>query len=289
MKIFLTGGSGYIGQATIRALRCHGHEVTALVRSDTAAEAVTLLNATPLHGDLSDSIILRQAASEADCAIHLAQDRGSESAQVDRDAAAAIQDGIGTRPYVHTSGTWVYGNTVGVVDESAPFAPPDLVAWRLDNEKLVLDRARSGGHPIMVVPGLVYGGQGGLIEQFVVGPAHVRGSIHYVGDGGNHWSLVHVDDIADLYALALHASAGAIFNGVTDHSLTVADLLPALTQAAGCPGKAESVTLEQSRAELGLLADAFALDQQVSGSRARNELGWNPPDRDVLENLWTVG
>src|ERR1700677_3701889 len=115
MKVLITGGSGYIGQATIRALRRRGHEVDALVRSDAAAAVVTDLGATPVRGGLGDLEVLRRAAGSADGAIHLAQVRGSDTADIDRKAAAAIQDGIGSGPYVHTGGTWVYGNTAGVV------------------------------------------------------------------------------------------------------------------------------------------------------------------------------
>jgi nucleoside-diphosphate-sugar epimerase len=284
VKVFITGGSGYVGQAAIRALRRHGHEVAALARSDAAARTVAGLGATPVPGDLGDIEVLRGAAGKADGAIHLAM-AYSETAQADRAAAAAIQDGIGDRPYVHTSGTWVYGSTAGVVDEDAPVAPPSLVAWRLGNEKLVLDRATAGGRPVVVVPGLVYGAGAGLIEQFFIAPARTQGSVRYIGDGTNHWSIVHVDDLAELYALALGAPAGAVFAGVGDHGLTVAGLLPALCEAAGCPERAESVALEQARAEIGPIADCFALDQQVSGARARAQLGWNPPARDVLAEL----
>jgi uncharacterized protein YbjT (DUF2867 family) len=52
MKVFVTGGSGYIGQATIAALRRGGHEVAALVRSEHGAEAVAALGATPVMGTL---------------------------------------------------------------------------------------------------------------------------------------------------------------------------------------------------------------------------------------------
>jgi nucleoside-diphosphate-sugar epimerase len=285
MKIFLTGGSGYIGQATIRALRRRGHEVTALVRSDDAAEAVAAVEATPVRGELGALDVLRRSAAEADGAIHLAQARGPQTADVDRDAAAAIQDGVGSGPYVHTSGAWVYGNTDGVVDETAPLAPPPVVAWRLDNEKRVLERASSGGRPIVVAPGLVYGTGAGLIEQFFVAPARARGVVHYIGDGTNRWALVHVDDIAELYALALDGAPGSVFAGVTDYSLTVGQIAQALSEAAGCPGRAESVTLDEARATMGPIADAFALDQQISSARARTHLGWTPLDRDVLDQL----
>jgi nucleoside-diphosphate-sugar epimerase len=285
MKVFITGGSGYIGQETIRVLRRSGYEVTALVRNDAAAAKVAALGATPVRGDLGDLDVIHRAAAEADSAIHLAQASGPETGTVDRQAASAIQDGIGAGPYVHTGGTWVYGNTRGVVDEDAPLAPPSLTAWRLDNEKRVLSRAAAGGHPVLVMPGVVYGGSGGLIEQFMIALARDRGTVHYIGDGSNYWSLVHVEDIADLYVRALDAPAGSVFAGVGEYRLTVADLVPAISQAAGCPGQAESVTLEQAQAELGPLADAFALDQQVSGDRARAQLGWQPKVRDVRAEL----
>jgi hypothetical protein len=44
-------------------------------------------------------------------------------------------------------------------------------------------------------------------------------------------------------------------------------------------------TVEQAREEMGPIADAFALDQQVTSVRARDELGWNPPNRDVFREI----
>jgi len=285
MKAFVTGGSGYIGQATIAALRRGGHEVTALVRGEHGAQAVSGLGATPVMGTLADLGVLRDAAASADGVIHLAAARGPQAGQADRDAATAMQDGAGASPYVHTGGTWIYGNTRGLVAEDAPPAPPALVAWRLDNEKQVLARAAAGGRPVVVMPGVVYGQGAGLIKQFLVDPARDRGVVHYIGDGANHWSLVHVDDIAELYALALGASAGSVYAGVTETALTMAEVAEAASRAAGCPGRTASVSLEQAQAEMGPMADAFALDQQVDSARARADLGWNPPARDVLTEI----
>lgn len=285
MKVFVTGGSGYIGQPTIAALRRDGHQVTALVRGEQAARAAAALGATPVTGTLGDLGVLRDAAARADGVIHLAQARGPQTARIDRDAAAAMQEGAGACPYVHTSGCWVYGNTSGLVTEDAPLDPPPLVAWRLDNEKQVLARAASGGRPIVVIPGIVYGKAAGLIEQFLVAPARDRHVVHYIGSGANHWSLVHVDDIAELYVLALNAPAGSVYSGVTHTGLTMAQVAGAVSSAAGCPGRTASVSLEQARAEMGPIAEGFALDQRIDSARARGELGWNPPARDALAEL----
>lgn len=287
MKVLVTGGSGYVGRATIRALRGHGHEVVALARSDEAARRVEGLGAVAVRGGLTDAAVLRRAAEDADAAIHLAQEYGPDTAAVDLAAATAMQDGLGSRPYVHTGGVWVYGNTIQMVDETAPQSPPAVTAWRADNEKRVLARTFDGGHPVLVMPGVVYGHGGGLIAQFLGEPART-GSARYIGGGQNHWAMVHVDDIAELYVAALAAPAGSVYAGVDDtQSPTMRQVAEAVSIAAGRPGTASSITMGQARQEFGPLADAFALDQRLSSARARRELHWAPTDRDILIELVT--
>ena len=285
MKVLITGGSGYLGRATVRALQAHGHQAVALVRSDDAARRVESIGAVPVRGGLTDAELLGRTAEDADAAIHLAQDYGPDTAAVDLAAATAIQDGLGARPYVHTGGVWVYGNTDRMVDETAPQSPPPVTAWRADNEKQVLARAAEGGHPVLVMPGVVYGHGGGLVEQFLGKPARA-GSAHYIGSGENRWAMVHVDDIAQLYVAALSAPAGSIYAGVDDtQSPTMRQVAEAVSVAAGQPGTARSITMGQARHEFGPLADAFALDQRLSSARARRELNWAPADRDILGEL----
>jgi nucleoside-diphosphate-sugar epimerase len=289
MKVLITGGSGYLGQATIRALQRHRHQAVALARSDDADRVVTDLGATVVRGGLTDLDVLHKTAIDVDAAIHLAQDYGPETAGVDLRAATAIQDGLGSRPYVHTGGVWVYGNTDGVVDETAPQAPPPITAWRGDNERRILQRTGGGGHPVLVMPAVVYGHDGGLIGRFFGAPAHA-GAAHYVGAGDNRWAVVHVDDIAELYVVALASPAGGVYAGVDDsQSPTMRQIAEAVSFAAGQPGTASSITMEQARHEFGPLADAFALDQRVTAARARQQLGWKPAARDVLAELATGG
>ncbi|WIV55048.1 NAD-dependent epimerase/dehydratase family protein [Amycolatopsis nalaikhensis] len=283
MKVFLTGGSGYVGRSTVTALVRHGHEVSALARSDAAARVLTELGATPVAGGLTDAAVLRAAAAEADGVIHLGQHYGPDTAEVDRAAADALQDGLGDRgPYVHTGGVWVYGDTDGVVDEDAPQRPPAITAWRRANEERVLAH---GGHPVLVMPGLVYGLGGGLIDTFFVAPAREEGAVPLIGDGANHWALVHVEDVAELYALALRAPAKSVYAGVSGQNLPLADIVEALTHAAGCPGRVTRLSLAEASARMGPIAEAFALDQRLTSARAQGELGWRPRHLDALAEL----
>lgn len=285
MKVFITGGTGYIGRPTVRALIRSGVEVTALARSEHSARTLSELGATPVTGVLTDTDALRRAAGEADGVIHLGADSTEAAADIDRAAAEAMLDGVGSGPYVHTGGVWVYGDTDGVVDEDAPTNPPAITVWRLENERRVLARAATGGRPVVVMPGLVYGHSAGLVQSFFVDPARDAGAVPCIGDGSNHWALVHVEDIAELFALALNAPAGSVYAGVSGQNLPLADVTQALSHAAGCPGRIDRVTIEEAVRRMGPIAEAFALDQQLTGARAHHDLGWAPTHLDALTTL----
>ncbi|MCR6483038.1 NAD-dependent epimerase/dehydratase family protein [Amycolatopsis sp. OK19-0408] len=279
MRVFITGGSGYIGRATVAELVRRGHTVEALARSEGAAEKVVAAGAKAVRGGLADLEVLNHAAARAEAVIHLAQ---ATSGAEDLAAAKAMQDGVGGGTYVHTGGSWVYGDTAGVADETAPWNPPALVAWRKPVEDAVLARAAEGGRPVVVQPGLLYGGDNRLIDLFLVRPGKEIGAIPYIGDGGNHWALIHLDDLATLYVAALSAPAGSVYLGVGGVNPTAKEVAEACSRAAGLAGKTTSITLEQAREQMGPIADAFQLDQQLTSAKAQRELGWTPTRTDPL-------
>jgi nucleoside-diphosphate-sugar epimerase len=285
MHVFLTGGSGYVGRPTISALRAAGHEVSALARSEKSAGVVRELGATPVAGSLGDVTVLRDAAAAADAVIHLGADASGDMGAADRIASAALQDGIAGRPYVHTGGLWVYGDTDGVATEESPYKAPAITSWRKANERAVLDRAAVGGHPVLVMPALVFGHQEGLLHNIFAAPSIEAGAVPYIGDGTNYVTMVHVDDVAQLYVSALAAPAGSVYAGVNGEFLTFGEVAGALSAGIGLGGKTVSISIEQAREKWGPLADAFALDQRVSGDKARRELGWQPVYTDAVATL----
>ena len=279
MDVLLTGGTGYIGSVVLSQLREAGHSVRAVVRSDRAAEQVMAAGATAVQGDLTDSGWLAGQLREVDGAIHTASPGDATSPAFDRAVvAAAVAAFAGTtKPYVHTSGLWIYGSGVGLGEES-PLDPPALTRWRPTVEAEVLDSDLVAS---IVVPAVVYGHGGGLPNLVVDAPRDGSGRLVLIGDGTQHWGVVHVDDTAALYVAVLESgrALGRVL-AVTDENPTVRDL----GEATGHAVVGEPV--ERTRARLGeAFADALLLDQQFAVGRKATELGWSPQGPTLVDDI----
>jgi nucleoside-diphosphate-sugar epimerase len=281
MRVFITGGSGYVGQAVVQALVAEGHDVEALVREGADASVVSDIGAEPRRGHLGELDLLRAAGDRADAVIHLAP----SDPDTDLAASTALQERLGDGPFVFTGGAWVYGDTDGVVDEDAPLAPPPIVAWRVANTRAIMSAADQGGRPVLIMPGAVYGDSAGLITAAMVEPARSQGYASYVADGRNHRALVHRRDLARLYVLALGAPAGSRYLGVGESDVTMRHVAEAASRAAGAGGATRSLSLDEAQQVWGPLADALALDQQFTARHAREDLGWVSREAGILEYL----
>jgi NADH dehydrogenase len=74
MKVFVTGGTGFVGQAVLAALREAGHPARVLVRDPSAPRArelVSRLGAETVAGDVLDAGSLRRTLPGCDAVIHL--------------------------------------------------------------------------------------------------------------------------------------------------------------------------------------------------------------------------
>lgn len=282
MKVFVTGATGYIGSAVVEALLRKGHSVVGLARSDEAEAKLLAAGAEAVRAQLTDPSAVRQTAANSDGVIHTANTNDANAEKADDAAVTSIVAGLRTkkRPFIYTSGIWVNGNTNGaVIDEDAPYHPLPLVAWRPRHEQRVLEAAKEGMRGIVIRPGIVYG-RGGGIPAMMLQWAKQRGAFRVAGDGENHWPMVHVDDLAELYVLALEkAPERTILFGASGEAVKVRDIVA----AAG--GKLEPWPLDEARKELGGFADGLAADQKVSGARAMKSLGWSPTGPSILEEV----
>jgi nucleoside-diphosphate-sugar epimerase len=285
MSIFLTGATGYIGSAVLRQLRLQGRDVTALVRTPDKAAKIEALGATAVIGDLRDSELLTEQAIASDGVIHLASPGDESSRDVDDAVVTAILAGLegSDKRYVHTGGIWSWGASSDI-SEHAPQNPPALTAWRGEIERRVL--GAQGVSTSLIAPAVVFGHNGG-IPRLLPDGENGAGAVQLIGDGSQHWTTVYVDDLAELYVLALDlGEAGSTFIGASGENPTVREMGEAAATGQGLDGRVEPSSVEETRERLGtLFADALLLDQQARGSKARIDLGWEPNGPSLLEEL----
>lgn len=276
MRVFVTGATGYVGQAVAEAFRRRGHRVSGLVRSSEKGRILAAREIEPVIGGMQDPASYERAALAADVLVHCAAEYSAEYQSLDRrtvDALLALAArGPRVRRVVYTSGVWLYGACgPEPVDETSAFEQAHLIPWRGEHEKRVLE---AGG--LVIRPGCVYGGRGGLTGIWFAG-AHDRGAAPIVGAGANRWATVHVDDCAELYAVAAESALkGELFNATDRSRATVLEMAQAASLAAGKGGAVAEIAFPQAEKTFGAMAYGMALDQHVDSSKALRLLGWNP-------------
>src|SRR6266850_3325764 len=286
MQVFVTGATGYIGFAVAAALRRAGYRVWGLARSETKTRRLVQHEIVPVIGDLADPKTYLEVASECALLVHTAFDYSANGVAKDRTAIDTLLEagrrGAGPKTFIFTSGAWVYGDTGDrMVDETTPTNPPKLVAWRPAHEQMVLQAA--GVRGLVVRPGDVYGGPGGLTGQWFAGPSTGEPPL-VVGDGRNRIPMVHIDDLADAYVrIAESGLAGEIFNVSDQSRFTALEMATAAARAAGYEGEMRPTPLPEARKTLGDLADALALNQHVDAQKVVRLLGWRPGHAGFLD------
>jgi nucleoside-diphosphate-sugar epimerase len=289
MRIFLTGATGYIGSAVLDALLRANHQVTALVRTPQAADALAARSVDPVLGDLKTVKSYRAAAEGHDGYIHAAADATPKREEIDRRAVETLMTAAVARPrssppsFVYTSGVWVLGSNAQPLDETAQPHPGQLLGWRPAHEQLVLQGASASLRTAVIRPGIVYGGNRGIVSDLLKSAA--QGLIRVIGSGENHWPLVYVRDLADLYVrVAAEPGGSGIYHANDECDETVNAVVEGIVSHMTMRPVVRHVPLEEGRKKLGSYADALALDQRVRGPRAR-ALGWAPTLHSVSSNV----
>jgi nucleoside-diphosphate-sugar epimerase len=286
MKVALTGATGFVGSHVLTELQEHGHEVVALVRDDAQADLLAARGATPAVVDLYDRPTVVSLLSSTEGAIHTASPGDETSADLDSamvDAAIDAFAGSG-KPHIQISGTWVYGDNPEISEDS-PFNPPAMVSWREPIERRLLEARAMRG--VVVVSGVAYGdGGGGMPGLLLASPRDDDGNLIMLGTGQQHWSTVHVADLADFFRLALEDDSARgryiIGDGLNP---TVAELTEAAAVPAGAPGAAPGSD-DEARARLGdYFAEVLLLDQRADAAKARAELDWHPSHPGLVDEF----
>lgn len=282
MKVLVTGGTGYIGTAVVRELIGAGHSVTAVVRNAAAGRKASDAGAISVIGDLFNPDWVAEELRVHDAAIHLAAPTDGTAPDLNTAVVeAAIAAYAGTRkPFILTGGIWSYGENVSIT-ETSPVDAAEISAWRGPLEEKLLG---SGVRASVIEPGIVYGNGPGIRDLIIDAPRTADGALVLVGSGDQHWTSIHVDDLADLYLAALaQAPGGQRYLGVSGVNPTVRELGEAVV---GAGGSVVADSDASTRERLGVqFADALLLDQAASGGKSRAAFGWNPSRPTLIEEL----
>jgi dihydroflavonol-4-reductase len=313
VKVFVTGGTGFIGSHVVRKLLDRGDHVVALVRSREKGKELESLGAELVEGDLGSSDAIRAACEDCDGAIHGAaiykvgipksEREAMHDANVrgtERVLDAAWQAGVGRIVYVSTIN--VFGNTRGeVVDETYERSPGDWVSVYDETKWLAhraaQERADKGAPIIMVQPGAVYGPGdhsevGNVIDQTSSGKLP---ALPFADMGLN---LIHVEDAADGIILALDKGKIGESYVIGGQIATMRDLVENVARIADRkPPKRELPTgLMKLVAPAGpvlgklmgfppnfkeLISASDGVTYWAKDDKARRDLGYSPRDLDA--------
>jgi nucleoside-diphosphate-sugar epimerase len=293
MRVFVTGASGYIGGSVAVRLVAEGHQVSGLVRSKDAAAKVDELGIAPVHGTLADRDVLVEAARTADAVVNAAN---SDNRDV-IDAILPALAGTG-KFFLQTSGSSIVGDNAGgepgenVYDEDTPVTPlPDKVERVAINDR-VRAAAEDGVRGVVLCPTLIYGTGHGPHKDSIQVPqlidlARKSGAARHVGRGLNIWSNVHIDDLVDLYVLAIEQAKPGSFLYAENGEASMKALAAAISRLLGFGGRTEAIALEDATREWGGVAAAFTFgsNSRVRARRARADLGWRPHRIGLLEEV----
>lgn len=313
MRVFVTGGTGFIGGRVCHILRQRGDVVVALVRDPAKARALEELGCELISGDLDDTDALSRGMESADVVLHIAAIYKigipkSERPAMDRTNVegtervidAAVATNVPRIVYVSTCGA--FGNTHGkVVDESyehpgleytSHYEQTKTVAHRLAKAKI------AGGAPVIIVqPSAVYGPKDHSEMGTIILDA-ARGKLPAKSFPGLGMMFAYVDDVAagivaaadrgtigESYILsgeqatmgALIDQASAIAGRKPPRFTTPTPLLKALRPAGPLVGKL--MGLPPNLGEL--ISSADGVTWWASHDKATRELGYAPRDLDT--------
>jgi nucleoside-diphosphate-sugar epimerase len=319
VRVFLTGGTGFIGGEVARLLRDRGDEVRALVRTPAKATALSDLGCELVEGDLSDEEALRTALKGVDAVVHGAAVYEVGVAPTRREAlidanvrgtervlGAALAAGV--RKAVYVSTVAVFGNTKGEVADEDWVRPAGLGYTSVYEQTKVQAHERAQelcakGLPLVTVqPGVVYGPGdtsevGGLFDRLL------SGKLPLLPFPDLGVTPVHRDDVAAGILLALDKGANASSYVLAGEPTRMRDLMAELARVSGkrAPRGSLPTVVIKGIAPFGrlvgpmlgfppnireLVASSDGVTFWARSDKAQRELGWMY--RPLADGLTTV-
>jgi len=316
MRVFLTGGSGFVGQHLIQSLRAQGHTVLALARSTASARTVADAGAEPVSGDLADLSRRGEPAAPpawlknlhgVDAVVHAAArmafwgtDAGFRTDNQEPTVAlhaAAASAGVSRFVLISAASVSTGSQRAAVVDENTDNGKPNIAYSRvkLATEDALRETATPAMTLVILRPPFIWGAGMTTIDDMA--ELVQEGQWMWIDKGRHTTDFVHVDNLADAVVLALSNGRHGAPYYVTDGTpIPIRDFFTPLlaTQGADVSGSrsvpaglaAPMAAMMDATARMlrrrtpppltNWLVSIMARDRSYDITAARTDLGYRP-------------
>ncbi|MEU4245855.1 NAD-dependent epimerase/dehydratase family protein [Amycolatopsis sp. NPDC026612] len=288
-QTFVTGGSGFIGQALVRRLLSEGHAVRVLVRSEDSAAKVSALGAEPVRGELTDPATWQDEVTGSEVVFHLAAetdisaDRARQELVTVRGTQAAVETARYAKVprFVHcgTEAVLLAGDPLVEADETAPLRPDSEAVYcavKADAEKIVLDANGPGFATVSIRPRMVWGPGSILIDMLI--EMVKAGQFAWIEGGRHTTEITFVDNCVEGLVLGWQRGRPGQAYFVTDqHRVTFRDFWETVFEIYGVDKPTTELDAETAARTVPVPARWF-LGQTCTlrTDKAVTELGYQP-------------
>jgi len=297
MKVFVTGATGYIGGSVAERLIASGHQVVGLVRTAEKARLLKDRGIEPVLGTLDDSEIITNAAHAADAVIQAAS--ADHPGSVVTLVAALERSG---KTLICTTGSGIvadsadgeYASSVVFTEdtyfEPVPFRRP-RVAMNYFVRQAAIDK---GIRSVVICPTMIYGTGRGLqpdsdqLPKLIALSKQVGAGV-YFGKGLNRYSNVHIDDLVDLYLLALEKAPGGSFFFAENGDASFKEIAEMISRSLGLDDKTVSVSVEDLVRKYGDAGRYGITSNSLVRAVNARRLGWSPQAPSLTEYFESLG
>ncbi|MCK8603352.1 TIGR01777 family oxidoreductase [Desulfoferrobacter suflitae] len=284
MKIFMTGGTGFVGSHLTEKLVGSGHSVTLLTRSVRAGKRLPA-GAEFLEGDPVKAGPWQEKVLEHDAVINLAgasiftvwtaknrQMILDSRVLTTRNIVDALADASGRNiALISGSAVGYYGGRKDdmVLNEQSPPGNDFLTEVSLNWEGEAHRAENFGVRVVITRFGIVLGKGGGAFEKML--PAFKKCLGSSLGSGKQWFSWIHLEDLCNIIAFLLERNIAGPFNCTAPHPVTNKELTHTLADVLGCPVFMPPVPGFMLKALLGEFGDVVLKGQRVVPRRLLDE------------------
>ncbi|KAI0041066.1 NAD(P)-binding protein [Auriscalpium vulgare] len=219
-SVFFLGATGYVGGSVLVAFRERypSLPITALVRNPAHVDTIRSTGVAVLQGSFTDTALIEEQSYAHDIVVNTADSDDVPFVEaILRGSRRRADEGKAKSVFIHTSGVAVF-----LDDGKDGRFDPGAKVWNDNDEDDIKAITPDRLHGQVDFP-ILQAGKEGYVETYIISPAAIvgdsRGPVNngsfflkfvvqfytalqravYVGEGSNHFTLVHIDDVVDLF------------------------------------------------------------------------------------------